>query len=205
MSFTNINILKKEWYIIMRKTVVIAIFFMMLSLLIPTSGLASTKSLSVENYSQEKSNWCWVTAGQIVIRYLSGSLYSQCTLYKAGKSTTSCVDQTGGFYDDMARVLNHGNVHLGLVGNGLPPMYTIIEEIDADKPMLARIGWKSNPSIGHMLIIRGYITDGNYVRYVYPTQSDYFTDKTSEYRTSTWSYLKDNLSWELTHTRYKMN
>ena len=84
-------------------------------------------------------------------------------------------------------------------------MATIIDEIDGNSPMLARIGWKSSDLVnGHMIVIRGYNTDGNYVRYVYLKQSSSYSDKTSEYRTSTWSSLKDNSSWEITHTRYQM-
>lgn len=71
--------------------------------------------------------------------------------------------------------------------------------------MLARIGWKSDPDTGHMLVLRGYSTDDNLVRYVYPTQSENDTDRTSEFRSSTHSYLKNNSSWELTHTRYQMD
>ncbi|MCA1042029.1 C39 family peptidase [Bacillus infantis] len=189
-----------------RKLFAPLVITLMILVLFPNTGMAASKSLSVENYSQEKSQWCWVTAGQIVIRYLSGTYYSQCTLYKAGKATTSCsANEPGGFYADTARVLQHGKVYVGYVGTGLPPMYTITDEIDKNQPMLARIGWKSDPSTGHMLVIRGYDTSGSNVRYVYPKQSSSYSDRTSEYRTSTWSYLKDNSSWELTHTRYQMN
>nr|WP_198044767.1 papain-like cysteine protease family protein [Lysinibacillus timonensis] len=184
-------------------TLMIAIVFT--GLVSPKNSLAASKSLYVENYSQEGSKWCWVTAGQIVIEYLSGTTYSQCTLYKAGKGVSACSNEAGGFYADMARVLDYGNVHVGYVTTGLPPMYTITEEIDGNSPMLARIGWKSGGSTGHMLILRGYNTDGSYVRFVYPKESDSYTDRTSDYRTMTWSSLKDNSDWELTHTRYQLN
>lgn len=174
---------------------------------LPSSGFAASKNLSVTNYSQEKSNWCWVTGGQIVIRYLTGTYINQCNLYKAGKNISTCTaNQGGGFYADMARVLQRGDVHVGYVTTTLPPMATIINEIDGNSPMLARLGWKnSNLEDGHMLVIRGYNTSGNYVNYVYPMESSSYADKTSEYRTSTWSSLKENSSSKLTHTRYQMD
>lgn len=161
---------------------VIVLFF---SLLVSQESFAASKNLSVENYSQERSNWCWVTAGQIIHRYLDGNYFTQCTLYRAGKNVSACANNTGGFYADMARVLSHGSVHVGLVTANLVPMYTITSEIDKNRPLLVRIGWKSNPANGHMLVLRGYNTNGNYVRYVYPKQSSNDTDRTSEFRSST--------------------
>ncbi|MEC1180406.1 papain-like cysteine protease family protein [Metasolibacillus meyeri] len=181
------------------------IFICFYSLISPSNVYAASKSLTVANYSQERSNWCWVTAGQIVAQYLRGTIYSQCTLYKAGKNTTTCVNEPGGFYDDMARVLKHGNVHVGIVGTALPPMFTIVEEIDKNKPIITRINWKSGGSVGHLLVIRGYDTNTGMVRFVYPKQSTSYTDKTSEYRILAWSELKINNEWETTHARYQLD
>ncbi|WP_445486492.1 papain-like cysteine protease family protein [Niallia sp. 03133] len=185
----------------------IVLFFFVLSVVNPSHSLAAEKNLSVQNYSQEKSNWCWVAASQIVARYLTGSYTSQCTFYKAGKQVSTCSGNlAGSFYSDVARALEKEGVYTGTVGYTLPPMYMITDEINGGSPLLSRIGWKSTDlETGHMLIIYGYNTSGSYVRYVYPKQSTYATDKTSQYRISTHSYLEENSSWKLTHTRYNLD
>ncbi|KMK91607.1 C39 family peptidase [Rossellomorea marisflavi] len=173
-----------------------------------TSYAANSKSLGVKNYSQEKSNWCWATAAQIVSRYIGDGYHYQCTFVKKGKETSSCANTAGGFYGDMTKALRFGKVGTGIVGTNLVAYTTIRNEIDGGSPILVRAGWKSsNLNSGHMLIVYGYeVTSGGTknVRFVYPNQSANDDDYTSSKRKYSWAKLKENSDWKITHSRYQM-
>lgn len=167
---------------------------------------AAEKNLAMYTYSQEKSNWCWVTGAQIVSRYLTSTIYSQCELYKAGIGGTSCSGNLGGgFYGDMTRALERGNVYPGYATNEFANMTTIVKEINRNAPLLIRFGWKNTNLVeGHMIVVRGYNTDNDYVRYIFPLQSASFSDKTSELRSNSYAYTEENSSWKTTHSRWNM-
>lgn len=160
----------------------------------------------VENYSQEKSNWCWVAGAQIVIQYLTGDFISQCSLYKAGKEVSSCSgNKAGSFYSDEARALEKGISNPGVVVSSSVQFSTIVSQINSWQPLLARIGWKPDLSSGHIIVINGYNTSNDYIDYVFIQQGSSAKSYTSDYRENSYDYVKDNSSWEWTHTRYGMN
>jgi hypothetical protein len=170
----------------------------------------ATKTLGVNNYSQEKSNWCWVAVSQMVVEYLNSEYHYQCTYYKWGKDTTSCDgNQPGTFITEVGRTLSHTGINRGYAGNGAIPFYTVVDEIDRSAPFMIRIGWKDdNGSLngnGHMLVGRGYDTGNTSIYYIYPKQSGDDKDYTSEYRKHSYSYVKGNADWSWTNTRYQMN
>lgn len=176
-------------------------------LVLSASGAEATiRVLGLYAYSQAKSNWCWVAASKSVITYLTSNDPTQCTIYKRGKSVSSCAgNETGSFYGDVERALSQSGVSdVGYAINTSVSYGTLVDNIDRRAPMLARLAWKSSDKkTAHMAPIRGYDNDGNNtnVYWIYienaPTSSDY--------RKNSYSLLRDNASWPWSHTRYSID
>lgn len=146
--------------------------------------VADEATLAVPGYTQEKSNWCWVAAVKMIVKYKTGSTISQCSLYKDGKSTSTCPNQTG----SKANVMN------ALASNGVNPG-TVVDltwaqtraEIDGRRPIYSSIIRTSGT--GHAHVIRGYYNSG------YSYGVSYMDPATGTRKSAEWSFYKDNSWW----------
>jgi hypothetical protein len=170
------------------------------ALLFSNPALSASKLLSVTKYNQEKSQWCWVAGSQSIIKYHTGIKYSQCQLYKWGKGVSSCSGNKAGTLSEIMQTFKKAGLkNEGYRSSSSAAYSTIKSELNNSRPMLARIGWKStNKKTGHLVPIRGYDESGSKVNWIYIRQSN------SEYRKTSYSYLKDNSSWKWTHSIYGM-
>ena len=155
----------------------------------PTAANAAEKYLTMTYYKQEKSNWCWVAAAKMIVKYKTGNVISQCEIYKDGKNISSCTTNNTGSIADVRRALNANGVNPG-TETTLTWDY-VTSEIGVNRPIYSRIGWTSGG--GHAHVIRGYYNVGySYgVSYADPATG---TTTSREYD----SYM-NNSSWTATH------
>ncbi|WP_256816759.1 papain-like cysteine protease family protein [Cytobacillus sp. Bac17] len=161
---------------------------------------AAEKKLSLTVYSQDKSNWCWAAAGQSVIRYVKGTVKTQCQLYMWGKGYSSCsTNETGSISTQFSNMFKEMNFnYTGDVISSASTFSGVISQINLGRPMIARMGWTSGG--GHFAVIYGY--DDGSTDYINWTDINY--GGTSYYKKTTYSYFKSNSSWDWTHTRYNI-
>jgi hypothetical protein len=110
---------------------------------------------------QEQTNWCWAAVSKSVSHFFDlHSQWTQCRVVneELGKDTCCGAEAAGPcnqpWYLDRAltRTQNFVNRLSGSVQFG-----TIRAEIDARRPLCARIGW-NNGSGGHFVTFQGYST-----------------------------------------------
>jgi len=121
----------------------------------PSAAQASEKYLSVTGYKQEKSNWCWAAAAEMIIKYHTGTVVSQCKLVKDGKNSSSCSNVTG----TTSNVMNTLNKHGVNPGTDVVLDWAhVVAEMDTNRPVYSRIVWTSGG--GHAHVVRGYYNVG---------------------------------------------
>ena len=123
-------------------------------------SLFTTKQLAFNMQAQLASNWCWAgTSNSVSHFYWSSSTWTQCKIVNAelGRSDACNVPTPSGanvpWYLDRAlnRTRNFVSIHAGAA-----TFAQIRAEIDAGRPMGARIGWSGGG--GHFMAIYGYST-----------------------------------------------
>ena len=123
-------------------------------------SLFTSKQLNFSMELQVASNWCWAATSKSVSRYywfLSG--WTQCTIANAELNRTDACNTpipSGAnvpWYLD--RALSRTNNFVSITG-GQATFAQIRAEIDAGRPMGARIGWSGGG--GHFMVIYGYAT-----------------------------------------------
>jgi hypothetical protein len=123
-------------------------------------SLFTTKQLSFTMQAQLASNWCWAaTSNSVSHFYWSLSTWTQCKIVNAELGRTdACNTPTPAganipWYLDKALDRTHNFVSI----HAAPATFAQIRaEIDAGRPMGARIGW--NGGGGHFMVIYGYST-----------------------------------------------
>ncbi|MFT3877512.1 MAG: papain-like cysteine protease family protein [Propioniciclava sp.] len=117
-----------------------------------------SKQLSFTMQAQLASNWCWAATASSVSRFFwSWSTWAQCTIANAelGRNDACNSPIPSGanvpWYLDrsLARTNNFVSIH-----SGPASFATIRAEIDAGRPVGARIGWSGGG--GHFMVIYGY-------------------------------------------------
>lgn len=162
---------------------------------------AEKKVLNLSKYSQEKSQWCWVTGGQIIVKYHTKQKISQCQLYKWGKRTSTCTNKPGSFNELRFAFGKTRLKELGRISTSPGAYRSIVTEIKNNRPILARLAWKStDKKTAHAAPIRGFDTNKEKVYWIYINQQP----TTSEYRISSYGHFKNNSSWKWTHSMYGM-
>ena len=154
---------------------------------------ARAADISMTYYKQEKSNWCWVAASKMIVKQQTGRIISQCEIYKDGKASSSCSNNTGSIAD-VRRALNANGVN---PGDSVTLSWNYVtSEVTLNRPMYSRIGWNSGG--GHAHVIKGYYNTGySYgVSYADPATG---TSTSREYG----NYLS-NSSWKQTHTLIRL-
>jgi hypothetical protein len=156
----------------------------------PPSAKAVEGNLSMTYYQQEKSNWCWVAAAKMIVKYKTGRAISQCEIYKDGKASSSCSANNTGSIADVRRALNANGVNPG-ESVSLSWNY-VTSEVTLSRPIYSRIGWVDGG--GHAHVIRGYYNTG----YSYGVS---FADPATGTTTSReYSNYLSNSRWTQTHT-----
>ncbi|UGY90741.1 papain-like cysteine protease family protein [Streptomyces gobiensis] len=155
------------------------------------------KRLGISMQAQEKSNWCWGAAGNTIADYY-GKKYSQnqfCNAAFNRRQGTTCPNNQATL----------GHVQTGLRWTGVNPgsyvsgwlrYGTVQSEINADRPIETRIGWKSGG--GHMHVIYGYDTANSWVYWGDPWPSS------NRYNWASHSWYVNNNSFAWTHSLYRI-
>jgi len=108
--------------------------------------------------TQEQLNWCWAAVGVSIDKYFSPqSTRTQCQL--AGQvlggdccSNSDSCDLAEGLED----ALNVTGTLKQARGGIALDFDDIRQEIEAGRPVCARIGWQPDETRGHFVVIRGY-------------------------------------------------
>lgn len=121
-----------------------------------------SKHLAFDMQHQTQSNWCWAATATSVSRfYWKISSWTQCLVANAELNLDHCCD------DDvpnacnvtwwLAKALQRTNNFVSVTGPA--SFQTVRDEIDAGRPVGARIGWDDGG--GHFMVIYGYSIVGN--------------------------------------------
>jgi hypothetical protein len=119
--------------------------------------LIQSKQLTFTMQAQTQSNWCWAATSTSVSRYYwSGSGWTQCTVANAELGLAGCcTDPVPGSCNVpwfLDRALNRTGNFVSITG---PQTFAEVrDEIDAGRPVGARIGWSGGG--GHFMCIYGY-------------------------------------------------
>lgn len=160
---------------------------------VPGTADAAALRLGISMQAQEMSNWCWAASGNTVAAFM-GRNYTQnqfCNLAFNRSINSSCPNSQATLADDQTAFrkigINPGNyVYAHLY------YWAIVREIDARRPVIARIQWTSGG--GHMEVLYGYDDSSNMVYWGNPWPSDY------RYNWSTYDYYVSNGTFFWTHS-----
>jgi len=123
-----------------------------------TSGNTIWKRISFTMHHQENTYWCWAATSFSVNRFFNqNSTWTQCSIVNAELERTDCC--TNGSSSNcnipwrLEKALQRtGNFSLKLRGAG--NIVIIRAEIDFNRPLCVRIGWKGGG--GHFIAVDGY-------------------------------------------------
>ena len=127
--------------------------------------LFASKQLAFNMQSQTQTNWCWAATSTSVSHfYWIFSTWTQCKVANGELGHTDCCNSTVPsacnvpWYLDKA--LTRTNNFLNMV-SGQATFQQVRDEIDAGRPVGARIGWSGGG--GHFMVIYGYsLIGGNH-------------------------------------------
>ncbi|WP_327085308.1 C39 family peptidase [Nonomuraea sp. NBC_01738] len=149
--------------------------------------------LGFTQQAQELSNWCWAATGNSVAAFY-GHTYSQnqfCNLAFNRSMNSSCPNNQATLANDQTAFSKIG-INPGSYVNGYLSYNAIIREIDAERPIMARIQWTSGG--GHMEVIYGYDKSSSWVYWANPWPSS------TRYNWTTYNYYVSNNSFFWTHS-----
>jgi hypothetical protein len=119
--------------------------------------LFSSKQLTFDMQEQTESNWCWAaTATSVSHFYWSWSTWTQCLVANGELGHNDCCNSpvpsacNVPWYLD--RALTRTNNFVSIIGPA--SFQQVREEIDAGRPVGARVGWSGGG--GHFMVIYGY-------------------------------------------------
>ncbi|MFC4052958.1 papain-like cysteine protease family protein [Actinomadura syzygii] len=160
---------------------------------VPGTADAAALKLGITMQAQERTNWCWAASGNTVAAYM-GRSYSQnqfCNLAFNRAMNSSCPNE-------QATLANDQNAFRQIGINPGSYVYTyltyaaIVREVDARRPIIARIQWTSGG--GHMQVLYGYDTGSSMVYWGDPWPSNY------RYNWASYNYYVSNNSFLWTHS-----
>ncbi len=108
---------------------------------------------------QQKTHWCWAAVAQSVARYyMPDKAWTQCGIVKTALNLDSCCDHPDTNEEcDRDEHLEDALDAIGCKYEAVEhalPFEQVRSEIDADRPVCARIEWPDRT--GHFVIISGY-------------------------------------------------
>ncbi|WBQ02073.1 papain-like cysteine protease family protein [Kribbella sp. CA-293567] len=161
------------------------------------SAVAASRYLNLTGQAQEKSNWCWAATGNSIARYY-GKNYSQnqfCNLAFGYSQNAACPNDQATLANDQ-RAFRAIGITPGSYVNGTLSFSTLVTEINANRPVMTRIGWKAGG--GHMMDIIGYDSADSSIEYYNPWGSD------PRYNYSTYNWYRNNTQFAWTHSLYRI-
>ncbi|MEV5002131.1 papain-like cysteine protease family protein [Nocardioides sp. LML1-1-1.1] len=162
------------------------------------SRVAASRYLDVSGQAQQQDNWCWAATGNSVASYFGYGQYSQnqfCNMAFGYSLNSSCPNDQATLGNDQ-RAFRAIGISAGSYISNTISFSTLTSEINANRPVMTRIGWSSGG--GHMMVLTGYDTSGSTVEYYDPWPDN------SRWNTSTYSWYVSNSSFDWTHTLYKI-
>lgn len=150
-------------------------------------------SLPITPQAQEKNQWCWIASGTVVATY-KGADVTQNELCDRARSLplgTDCPNEPGTL-TQLQRAYRSLGIDPGMFISGTLSYPRIQSEVKADRPSLARIGWRSGG--GHVLVLHGYKADDQSVLWADPWPS------AQRLNVGKYSYLKANSDFTWTHS-----
>jgi hypothetical protein len=166
--------------------------------LITPSGPAHAATQNVLDFvqqEQEQTNWCWAAIGNSVAAFHGYRNYSQnqfCNMAFQRPINSGCPNNQASLNEDRTAFRTIGLRNPGQYWNYYLNFAAVIREIDARRPILVRILWKSGG--GHMEVIRGYNQQHNTVYWTDPWKAN------DRYNMATYDYYVSNERWSWTHT-----
>ncbi|MDD5199094.1 MAG: papain-like cysteine protease family protein [Terrimicrobiaceae bacterium] len=116
-----------------------------------------TRSLAFDMQAQTQSNWCWAATSRSISHfYWQASPWTQCKIAGAELNLTTCcqspVPDACNVSWLLSKALTRTKNFVSVTG---PVSFaTVRAEIDAGRPVGARIGWSGGG--GHFVVIHGY-------------------------------------------------
>jgi len=124
------------------------------------------RHIPVEMEPQQEPNWCWAAVTCSVARfYDSTSPWKQCALANAELGQTTCCDDGGSDACNRPWVLDAPLTRVGHLQKAVANAVgfdAVVGEIDASRPLCARIAWSDGVS-AHFVVLSGYSQDVQFV------------------------------------------
>jgi uncharacterized membrane protein len=155
--------------------------------LLPTTSYSCNLGL-IEEYQQE-SEWCWAATTVSINRYYDpASTWTQCSFVNDAFSLTTCCQDGSSsacnqpWYGDRALKITGNYVS---TGNGKPSFSTVVNEINAGRPISVAIYWFGTG--GHNPAVDGY-DDENAAAPTIDVQDPIYGPSTQDFNTFPSSY-----------------
>jgi hypothetical protein len=117
--------------------------------------------LALTVHAQLQSQWCWAACSTAVSHfYAAGSGWTQCTVVNAELAQTICCQDGSSDQCNRPWYLDRALTRTGNLASraaGTAPLSTIRSQLDAGRPVGARIGWAGGG--GHFVVISGCLDD----------------------------------------------
>ena len=114
---------------------------------------AATKVLSVSRVKQDKSNWCWAAASEMVGGYKVSGAPTQWQVVEL--IFGNAYPNVGGSVDNMVSGVQYVSKYTKKAYvSSFSSLSSLQSEINAGKPMIIRMGW--NAGGGHAIVGAGY-------------------------------------------------
>jgi Papain-like cysteine protease AvrRpt2 len=121
-----------------------------------------TRALPISVQHQLQSNWCWAACATSTSGFYDpATTWGQCTLVNAELGHATCCEEGGSGACNIPWYLDRVLRRTGNFGSkmkGRAPWNTVRAELDAGRPVGARIGWKGGG--GHFVMLTGYRSAG---------------------------------------------
>ncbi|MYR42351.1 papain-like cysteine protease family protein [Streptomyces sp. SID5910] len=159
------------------------------------SAATGKNVLNISMQEQENTNWCWSASGNTIASWF-GYKYTQTQFCNAAFGRAqggSCPNDQATLEDDQTAFRWMG-LSPGTVTSGVISYNAVQQQIDAKRPMMARIQWSSGG--GHAEVLYGYDTSKSWVYWGDPWPDDY------RYNWATYDYYRSNSDFSWTHTLY---
>ncbi len=145
-------------------------------------------------HAQQKTNWCWAAAGVSIAGHHGHPVTQNqfCALSKNLGSTGDCPNNQANLAEVQRGFSRLGFRNAGTYVHDHLTYSAIQGQLNANRPVETRIGWKSGG--GHMHVLYGFDSSKSWVYWGDPWPSSY------RYNWATYSYYVNNSSFAWTHT-----
>lgn len=126
------------------------------------------RSIGLVIERQRQTNWCWAAVSKGVADFLQAAGWTQCAIVNAELSLSGCCGEAGaGQPCNQPWYLDEALERIGRFGRmtGMAtPFDRLRLELDAGRPLCARIGWEGGG--GHFVALGGWRIGSGGERYV---------------------------------------